>query len=145
MKKLMLIIASLFGIATALSADNDRAITKEQLPEKAKAFITEYFPNEKIAFAKEERDFLELEYEVAFTNGAKLKFRRNGDWKEVDCKFNAVPEGIVPVQILSKVNELYPQAAVVCIERDKRSYEAKLNNRLELKFDLAFNLIDIDD
>jgi len=33
---------------------------------------------------------------------------------------------------------------VLKIERDKKEYEVKLSNKWELKFDLQFNLIDID-
>ena len=39
----------------------------------------------------------------------------------------------------------YPDTSVVQIDRDKRDYEVKLTNGLELTFDLKFNLIDIDD
>ena len=38
----------------------------------------------------------------------------------------------------------YPDTKVLKIERDKKEYEVKLSNRVELKFDLKFNLIDID-
>ena len=38
----------------------------------------------------------------------------------------------------------YPDAKILKIERDKKDYEVKLSNRTELKFDLKFNLIDID-
>ncbi len=146
MKKLMLITLSILTLGTfTASADTDRAITVEQLPQKSQQFIKQYFPNEKVAYAKEERDFLETKYEVVFVNSAKLEFQKNGEWKDVDCKYSAVPAGIVPAQIISKVKELYPEAQVIEIDRDNRDYEVKLNNRMELTFDLKFNLIEIDD
>ena len=41
--------------------------------------------------------------------------------------------------------ELYSlMSKILKIERDKKDYEVKLSNRTELKFDLKFNLIDID-
>ena len=97
------------------------------------------------AFAKLERDFLETTYEVVFTNSTKLEFQKDGNWKEVDCKYSTVPTGIVPAQIAQYVTQNYPDTKIVKIDRDKRDYEVKLTNGLELTFDLKFNLIDIDD
>lgn len=61
-------------------ADHDRAVTTEQMPRQAQEFIARYFPGEKIAYAKKESDFFEVIYEVMFTNGSKVEFRRNGAW-----------------------------------------------------------------
>ena len=146
MKKLMLLITAMLTLGiSAVQADNDRIITVEQLPQSAQQFIKKYFPQEKIAYAKMERDFLETTYEVVFANSSKVEFEKNGEWKEVDCKYSKVPEGIVPKQISTYVSSNYPQASITQIDRDKHDYEVKLTNRLELTFDLKFNLIDIDD
>lgn len=80
-------------------ADHDRAVTTEQMPRQAQEFIARYFPGEKIAYAKKESDFFEVIYEVMFTNGSKVEFRRNGAWKEVDCRYSSLPAGIVSMPI----------------------------------------------
>ena len=141
MKKLMILTTILMalGISTAC-ADNDKPIAVTQLPQKAQLFIKTHFPKEKVALAKLERDFLETRYEVVFTNGSKVEFL-----KDVECKYSAVPTAIIPAQIASYVSQNYPDTQIVQIDRDKRDYEVKLTNRLELTFDLNFNLIDIDD
>ena len=141
MKKLMILTTILMalGISTAC-ADNDKPIAVTQLPQKAQLFIKTHFPKEKVALAKLERDFLETRYEVVFTNGSKVEFL-----KEVECKYSTVPTAIIPAQIASYVSQNYPDTQIVQIDRDKRDYEVKLTNRLELTFDLNFNLIDIDD
>ena len=146
MKKLMILSAILvtFGINTAC-ADNDKPIAVTQLPQAAQQSIKTHFPKEKVAFAKLERDFLETTYEVLFTNSTKVEFYKDGEWKEVDCKYSTVPAKIVPAQIAQYVAQNYPDAQVVQIDRDKRDYEVKLTNGWELTFDLNFNLIDIDD
>ena len=146
MKKMMILLAGLLVMSTAIArADNDKAVTIDQLPQTAQQFIQKYFPSEKVAYAKMERDFLETRYEVVFTSSRKVEFLKNGEWKEVDCRYSAVPEGIVPEQIMNKIKELYPEATVLEIDRDKYDYEVKLSNRMELTFDLRFNLIDMDD
>lgn len=146
MKKLMILSAILmvFGITTAC-ADNDKPITVAQLPAKAQQFVKTHFPKEKVALAKLEQDFLETRYEVVFTNGSKVEFLKNGEWKEIDCKYSTVPTAIIPAQIAQYISQNYPDTQVVQIDRDKRDYEVKITNGLELTFDKQFNLIDIDD
>ena len=114
-------------------------------PQKAQQFIQKHFAGEKVALAKVERDFLEVRYEVIFTDGAKAEFYKDGEWKEVDCRYSSVPAAVVPAQIAQYVSGHYPDASIVQIDRDKHDYEVKLSNGLELTFDLKFNLIDIDD
>lgn len=55
-----------------------------------------------------------------------------------------VPTGIVPQAIKDYVSKHYPEAKILKIERDSKTYEVKLNNQLELEFNKAFQLIDID-
>lgn len=146
MKKLMILSAILmvFGVTTAC-ADNDKPITVAQLPAKAQQFVKAHFSNEKVALAKLEQDFLETTYEVVFTNGSKVEFLKNGEWKEIDCKYSTVPVAVVPAQITQYISQNYPDTKVVKLERDRREYEVKITNGLELTFDTRFNLIDIDD
>ncbi len=146
MKKFaVLTVALLFVFALTGRADNDRPIAVDQLPQKAQQFIKQHFPKSKIALAKEEREFLDLRYEVVFANSVKIEFLKDGEWKEVDCKYSAVPAAIVPVKIAEYVAKNYEDVQIVKIDRDKREYEVDLSNGLELTFDTKFNLIDIDD
>lgn len=98
MKNTRKMMAFLIGITlltiSPAYADHDRAVTTEQMPRQAQEFIARYFPGGKIAYAKKESDFFEVIYEVMFTNGSKVEFRRNGAWKEVDCRYSSLPAGI---------------------------------------------------
>ena len=81
---------------------------------------------------------------MIFTNGNKVEFDKKGEWTEIDCKHTVVPTAIIPTTIQKYVTTNYPDTRVLKIERDKKEYEVQLSNRVELKFDLKFNLIDID-
>ncbi len=146
MKRLSVLAAAIlsFGILTA-SADNDTPITFEQLPKTAQTFITTHFPKHKVAYAKEERDLMKISYDVMFTDGTKLEFDKNGDWKEVDTKPAAVPSAIVPERIATYIRTNFPDAAIVAIDRTPRKYEVELSNGLEVKFDIRYNFIGVDD
>ena len=130
------------GIA---SADNDRIVPYENLPAKAQEFVKKYFPSEKVSYVKEEADFMELSYEVVFAQGTKVEFTGQGEWKEVDCRYSTLNEELVPEQIRAYVKQNFPDTKFVKIEKGYRDYEVKLTNRLELTFDMNFNLVDIDD
>ena len=85
------------------------------------------------------------EYEVVLTNGVKIEFAANGEWKSVERKADAVPADIVPQQIKDYVKQNYPDARITKIDRDRRDYEVSLSNRLELTFNKEFRLTEIDD
>ena len=127
MKKLMTLAICLFAFIGITRADDDKPVTVDQLPQKAQTFIKQYFADKQVSLAKQERDFFDKSYEVMFVNGEKVEFDKNGEWKDVDCKFSEVP------------------ADIIQIDRDSRGYEVQLNNRLELSYNTSFQLTDIDD
>lgn len=124
---------------------NDKVISKNQLPAQAQSFLNENFADVKISYAKQETDFIERSYEVVLADGTKLEFTKKGNWKEVDCRYSEVPSAIVPAPIKNYINENYSDSRVLKIERDSRGYEVKLSNKLELKFNNDFKIVDIDD
>lgn len=139
MKKILALLVCLLTISTGVRADDDRPVRFDQLPAKAQAYVKKYFPQEKVALAKMEKDFFDKKYEVIFANSSKVEFFKDGTWKEVDCKYSTVPEAI-----LRYVKATYPDHKVVKIEKEDWGYEAKLANGMKLEFDNKFNLIDID-
>ena len=143
-RKVFISMAILFGALTTVLADDDKPVTINQLPTKAKSFITEYFSNEKVALAKEEKDFWNSTFEVIFVNGNKLEFDNKGNWTEVNCKYSSVPEKIVPSAIMSYIKKNYPDCKVLTIEIEKNRTEVKLSNRVEVTFNKNNEVIDID-
>lgn len=144
-KFLTVVFTAMFVSLGVACADNDRPISMDKLPVKAQQFITKYFGDLKVSFAKEEHDFLEVTYEVLFTNSTKIEFFRDGEWKEISCKYSSMPDGIVPEPIMMYVQTHFPDILVVGIERDRREIEVSLANKLELTFNLNYDIIDIDD
>lgn len=144
MKKIIAILTMVFAFVMFAKADNEKPITVKELPAAAQTFLNNHFSGKKIALAKKETEFFGTTYDVIFTNGDKIEFDRNGNWKEVKCKYSLVPEAVVPAQILKYVKENYPGANVLEIEKGDRDYEVKLSNRVDLEFDTAFRLLDVD-
>ena len=146
MKKIMILAAAMLLLSvTSARADHDRPIQFNQLPVAAQEFVNTYFADQKVSFAKEERDFMEVSYEVMFTNSIKIEFAGNGEWKEVKCQYSTLPEGIVPEQIVNYVNTNFQGVSIYAIDRGYRDVEVSLTNGLELTFDSDYTLVDIDD
>lgn len=145
MKKIITLFVCLIAFVGFSKADDDQPITVNQLPQKAQAFINQYFAKKEISLAKVEKDFWDKKYEVVFVNGDKLEFDKNGNWEEVNCNFSEVPADIIPKPIKENIAKMYPKAKVLKIDRDSRGYEVKLNNRIELEYNTEFQLIDIED
>lgn len=144
MKNIIFILVCIFSLQTVLLASNDKSITVEQLPEKARLFLKSHFPDLKISYAKMEQEFRDKSYDVIFVDGSKIEFNKKGEWSDIDCKYSHVPESIIPQQILAYVKKHYGDMKIKEIDRDSKDYEVKLENGMELKFNLKFRLIEID-
>lgn len=145
MKTFIALLVCLFTLQSLAKADDDKPISVNELPKKSLEFIKQYFPKEEISYAKVEKDFWDKTYEIVFVKGQKIEFGKNGEWKDIDCKFSVVPASLIPQAIKDYLSKHFPDAQVLQLERDAKKYEVKLNNKLELKFDLKFRLMEIDD
>lgn len=147
MKIRTLLISLLMAFATinSVKADNDRPITFNDLPQKAQQFISNTFKGDRVSYAKMERDILDVSYEVVLVSGTKIEFMRNGEWREVSMRYSAIPAPLIPTPIADYVKQHHPNLNVVKIERERKTYEVKLNNGLQLRFDRSFRFIGWDD
>ena len=137
-------MALLLASMTIVNAD-DRPVTFNQLPSAAQTFINKNYPDDKVSFATVDDDFIRPDYHVALVSGVMLQFENDGSLEKVETRNGNIPEGIIPVQILQAVNSYYPDATILGYEVGRRSYEVKLSNRLELKFNSRFELVELDD
>ena len=138
-------VALFMGAILPACAGGKRPITAEQLPAKSQTFLKTHFGNKRILLVTLEHEHLKTTYEVRYADGTGVEFRKDGDWKEVDCRLDTVPTAIVPQPVLTFVKGHHPDSYICKVERDRKGYEVKLDNRLELTFDTKFRLIEVDD
>ena len=143
MKKIMMISAALFLFA-ALAIADDKPIAADLLPEAARTFLKANYPSENILYASKEDDLIYPDYSVALENGVRLEFYNDGAFKSIESR-DGVPAGLIPVQIVEFVKVRCPDAFFVEYEVDRRHFDVKLSNRIELKFNKNYNLMEIDD
>lgn len=139
---MILIMAS--TLLLPVHADDDKPIQFSGLPRTAQQFVMQNFADKKVALAKMESDFFGKNYDVIFVNGDKVEFDRSGNWKKIKCKYSQVPASLVPNPIMVYVRDNYPECKIIELEKEGNTYEAKLSNGWELKFNKNFELIDLD-
>ena len=144
MKRMLITLAFAMASLTIVRAD-DRPVTFAQLPQAAQAFINNNYDGDKVSFATVDDDFFKPDYHVALVSGVMLQFENDGRLEGIKTKTGNIPAGIIPVQIVDAVKGYYPDAKILEYEVGRRTYEVKLSNRLELKFDSRFNVIELDD
>lgn len=138
-------VALTVGLTTSC-LERDRPLTAEELPAAVREFLAAGFPGEEVSFAKAETEWFVTEYKVVLVDGMVIEFDRKGRWTDIDCKYgDGVPAQLIPQPIASYAGKHFPGARVLKIERDRRDYEVELDNGFEMKFDLDFRLIDLDD
>lgn len=142
MKKFLFVLLSLFAINVQLMAD--RPVEASQLPKAITEFIHKHFPKVEVSYAKQDSDIFERNYTIVLTNGDKLEFTRKGEWTDLDCEHNQVPISAIPEPIRKYVNERYKNHKVTELKKERRHYDVKLSNDLELVFSLDGRLLRYD-
>lgn len=138
-------IATAAAPAGARTLRDDVPVDPAKLPKQATEFIGRHFAAAPITHATVDREILDTEYDVYLDNGDKLKFDGRGQWKELDCRRNAVPASALPAGIAAEVEKRFPERKITQIERDDHRFEVRLDNRAELLFTLDGRWIGYDD
>ena len=135
--KAILLLVAMMAISFNAKADHDQVITFDQMPEAAQVHFAGKVP---LVVTVDWDD-----YTIRYESGEKVEFDKQGNWKEINCRSTCVPAELIPEQIKSHIQATFPGSAIIKLERNRRGYEVKLNNGLEVEYDPTFQIIDIDD
>lgn len=146
MKKFLLAIFTILGIATFAQAKDTYAHDASVLPKAAQTTIANNF-KAKVSVVKIDKDFGRVsEYEVILTDGTEISFDRDGNWENVEVNNSkAVPSNFVPKAIQDYVNRNQKGARIVGIDKGKHGFDIELSNGIEMKFDKSGNFKRYDD
>ncbi|EIA98029.1 PepSY-like domain-containing protein [Campylobacter coli] len=132
--KLKLGLAALLG-ATVLFA-RDIIVPASELPRNAQDFISKNFKTAQIALVKKDID----SYDVTLNDGTEIDFIITGEWKEVDGKYKALPNSILP-NIMPKISAS-SNAQIIEVSREINGYKFELSNQLKIYTDAQGNILD---
>lgn len=128
---------------TAFVSCEDKPISADKLPTKAKTFLSTYFPNIDIISVIKEEDG---DYDVHLADLTEVEFKSNGAWKKVDCEGRPVPTGYFPDKIVTYVTSNYPVDYIEDIQFEHNRYDVGLAfSDFDLLFDKNGEYIGLDD
>ena len=110
-------------VAVACHSSDEKEIGYTELPVLAQQFVKQYFPSATYTYVEKEKDNGKWEYEATLSDGTKIDFNNKGEWKSVDCKFSALPSGIIPDVIVADIAQRYPSQQPYKIEKEIGGYE----------------------
>ena len=139
--KALFLLVAIFAMSFNAKADHDQVITFNQLPQTAQTFLKQYFADKVPLVITMDWD----DYTIVYDSGEKVEFDKQGNWKEMDCRTSLVPVELIPEQIRSHIKATFPGTTILKLDRNRRGYEVKLNNGLEVEYNKSFQVIDIDD
>lgn len=147
MKKMFMFFAmvSLVSLLACEAYADDRPVDFKKLPVAAQTFINTNYAGVAVLYVTKDDDIILPDYTVMLQNGVKLQFSNGGEFEGIKVREGSVPAGIVPVQIEEYVKAAYPGVIIKEYDVDKNSHEVKLSNRLEIKFNRNFQVVEIDD
>ncbi|MEF87762.1 hypothetical protein ECA26_04640 [Campylobacter coli] len=131
--KLKLGLAALLG-ATVLFA-RDIIVPASELPRNAQDFISKNFKTAQIALVKKDID----SYDVTLNDGTEIDFIITGEWKDVDGKYKALSNSILP-NIMPKISAS-SNAQIIEVSREINGYKFELSNQLKIYTDAQGNIL----
>ena len=146
MKKLLGLIVCMLLTVSAMCARDRVSRDVNLLPTEARELIKNHFAEASISYLKVDKNLFRVEgYDVRLTDGTELDFNSKGQWTEIEAEKNAVPASLIPDVIKKYMKHNYNGQRVKKIKHNRRGYELKLSNGLEVEFDNMGNFLRLDD
>ena len=146
MKKLLGLIVCMLLTVSAMCARDRVSRDVNLLPTEARELIKNHFAEASISYLKVDKNLFRGEgYDVRLTDGTELDFNSKGQWTEIEAEKNAVPASLIPDVIKKYMKQNYNGQRVKKIKHNRRGYELKLSNGLEVEFDNMGNFLRLDD
>lgn len=139
MKKYLLVLISFIAMSAFVSCD--RVVSPDKLPAQAKQFIAAHFNGVDVLSVRKDG----FQYDAVLFDGTELEFTRGGQWINVDCGLNPLPEGILPAPTAQYLAARFPMNFATHVKYEHKRYEVELNNDLDLVFDKNGNFMGADD
>ena len=140
-RKLLAFFPILLGVWMLSSCDDEKKIDFGDLPSEARSFIENYFPSADILSIVQEKEDGRKEYQVKLSNGTDMEFDEDGEWTNIECYFSPLPTGILPANVITKVEELHPEAYINGVEKELGGYVVEVTDAGGIDWDMRFNAL----
>lgn len=146
MKKLFIAMCAMLLTVSAVCARDRVSRDVTLLPTEAREMIEHHFANTDISYLKVDKNIFRIEgYDVRLADGTELEFNSKGQWTEIETGRGDVPASLIPDVIKKYMKQNYNGQRVKKIKHNRKGYELKLSNGLEVEFDNMGNFLRLDD
>ena len=143
-KFLSLILAFMATAITLLGCEKESSINPDKLPKEILNYISTHFPDNPIQKAVIEKEWFKKSYEIKLYDNIVLEFNSDKEIVDIEAK-SKLPDSVIPDLILQYVIKNYPDNYIIKWELEYKRQEVKLNNGLELVFNMDGSFLWIDD
>ncbi len=126
-----------------VSQARDIKVTINDLPAKAREFISTYFANRNVVSVMKDLD--DNEFTVRLDDNTKIDFDRKGEWLDLDNKVNCLTTAFLAPQITNYLETSHAGFCVSDIDKERSRVKVELNNNVELVFRLTGEFMHYDD
>lgn len=140
MKKIILlaILPLLFA-----SCEKEEIITDNDIPSEILSYTDNHFPENPIMQVVKDSDGWELSYDITLDGGFFLEFNRKKEVTDIEG-LSMLPNSVIPAKLLTYVETNYGENFIIGWELDDRNQQIKLDNGLELEFNMKGDFLRID-
>ena len=140
MKNILLTACAIFlACAPAIAAAS--AISADALPEAARAFIAENFPNTAISSAEKSGNWFSREYSAKLANAAEICFDASGNWFKIRRESEGLPIALLPKKAEETLEIQFIGSKVKMIETMRTFLKVELFDGRVLLFDKRTHLL----
>lgn len=141
MKKIS--IALLLAVFAFVGCDKETIVKDSDLPKEIHSFITTHFSGKRIIQSVKDREGLELTYDILLDGNIRLEFNSKKQIIDIESH-DKLPDSVIPDKIINYVSTHYAGNYITGWELDDRNQQVRLNNGIELEFNMDGDFLRID-
>lgn len=140
MKRLFLLALVPFLL---ISCEKEEILPLTDIPSEISNYVSTHFPENPIIQAIKDTDGFALTYDITLEGGLFLEFNRKKEVIDIEG-LTKLPDSVIPAKLLEYATTNYPDNYIIGWELDDRNQQIKLENGLELEFNINGDFLRID-
>ena len=140
MKRLFLLALVPFLL---ISCEKEEILPLTDIPSEISNYVSTHFPENPIIQAIKDTDGFELTYDITLEGGFFIEFNRKKEVIDIEG-LTKLPDSVIPAKLLEYATTNYPDNYIIGWELDDRNQQIKLENGLELEFNMNGDFLRID-
>ena len=126
-----------------ISCEKEEILPLTEVSSVISNYTSTHFPDNPIIQSIKDTDGFELSYDIALKGGFFLEFNRKKEVIDIEG-LSKLPDSAIPAKLLEYMPSNYPDNFIIGWELDDRNQQIKLENGLELEFNMNGVFLRID-